>query len=181
VPSKVDRLTTTSFARVPSSGVVVIITHTSTEFPSITLPSIGIAKEATIIYVTIESIYIVKTDNKPSSSVRVTRVALFPRLKLIPEVTRESTAAKSSSDSTRLSGRIITDVHISAPSPEPGENVKCIFSAAKSSFQILAANTIGNAPHLFPVCGSIQEFGLVGIEALSRDLFGTALYIIGRV
>lgn len=45
--------------------------------------------------------------------------ALFPRLRLAPEVTRASITLRSSSNSTRLSEFTVTGAHISSPSAEP--------------------------------------------------------------
>lgn len=54
----------------------------------------------------------------------VTAVALFPKLRLSMVVTKVSATVKSSSCSILLSRRVEMEEHISAPSPDPGENVR---------------------------------------------------------
>lgn len=68
----------------------------------------------------------------PSSSARVTIVALFPRLRLVLVVTKASETLKFSSPSITSSSRTVTDEHISAPLPEPGANVKVLLNPRKS-------------------------------------------------
>jgi hypothetical protein len=51
-------------------------------------------------------------------------VAAFPRVKLDPELDMPRVTVKSSSFSTASSALVVTDIHTSAPLPEPGENVR---------------------------------------------------------
>jgi hypothetical protein len=74
----------------------------------------------------------------PSSSVIVMAVTLFPRLRLVPVVTRATMTMKSSSPSTLASERTATDAHISVPEPEPGANVRGNDNEEKSPSPVVA-------------------------------------------
>lgn len=60
----------------------------------------------------------------PSPSVRVMLVAIFPKLRLEPGVSRASETKNSSSHSTSWSANADRGVHASVPSAEPGKKVK---------------------------------------------------------
>jgi hypothetical protein len=59
-------------------------------------------------------------------------VTLFPRLRLVPEVSRDRVTVKLSTFSVTLSEMILMEGHMRAPSPEPGAKVRDVESNLKS-------------------------------------------------
>jgi hypothetical protein len=66
-------------------------------------------------------------------SIRVTAVALFPVLILVPEVTTSNMILKFSLPSTKPSIKTRMDMHMTIPSEVPGPNVARLEVDVKSS------------------------------------------------
>ena len=150
VPSLVDKFTTTSLARVAFD----VMTKCSVTFESFsaTLSIVGSIENSTAVLCkeeggrekspSLHAIgYMITITCVPSASLIVTMVRAFPKLRLLPGVTRDSWIMNISSDSTRLSEDTSPDTQVLLPPRNPLLKVRLALKEEKFPSSSFAAVT----------------------------------------